>query len=216
MKENNTRLLLLLLMGALSCYLLNAQPPSDDGMTYVTNSDGRVSLVGSQEELVWSDVHTALRKGYITNALAICNGVLATDPKQRWAKLARMQVWGELGEAAKAEQDFEDLTRDYPNFLEAYNWRAIMLLEQPMPTNGTPPLADWLNSTDEHKRTAAKDLIERTLKILSDHENSLLNSPNKETQRKALESLQLAWKLDQWVEEEQFHKLVEQPQDKKH
>ena len=187
----------LLAFELLSFVSLKAQGSSDDGRTYVTNSDGQVSLWGSQEEWVWSEVYTALERGYVTNALNICNQVLEKNPKQRWAKLARMEVWEKLGETAKAEQDFDYLTRDYPNFLQAYNGRAIMLLQQPMPQSGTPPIVDWLNSSDEHKRTAANDLVTRILKILSDNESELLNSPDKETQRKTLESLQLAWNLIQ-------------------
>jgi tetratricopeptide (TPR) repeat protein len=208
---------LLLVMEILSSAAAKAQMTSGDGSTIVTNSDGTIAVFISPEEHIWSSVQRLLDTGKITNALDVCNKELATNPTQRWAKLARMQVWGELGETAKAEQDFNDLTRLYPNFLQVYSDRAIMLLKQPVLTNGTPPLVDWLNSPDEHKRTAAKNLIERTVKIMTDHKIDFLNSTDKGKQRMALECLQLAWKLDQGVVEHiQVNKPADQPQDPEH
>ena len=86
----------LLAFELMSFVSLKAQESSDDGRTYVTNSDGQVNLLGSQEEWVWSEVYTALERGYVTNALKVCNQVLEKNPKQRWAKLARMEVWEKL------------------------------------------------------------------------------------------------------------------------
>ena len=76
---------------------LQAQDESDDGSTRTTNAKGIVNITFSPEMGVYLLAEQSITNGMLTNALKVCDEVLATNAAQRWARLARMQVYFEMG-----------------------------------------------------------------------------------------------------------------------
>jgi predicted Zn-dependent protease len=182
--------IVLLLLTTIIGNLATAQELSDDGSTYSTNSDGRLVRT---ESLEVSQIQIIIRlrgAGSLDGALSLCNGLLSTNAANRWAILERMDIYGDMGQEEKAETDFQRLTQLYPNFVQAYNTRATQLLRQPMPKNRNHPIVDWLNSADNHKRTAASAIVNANLKFISEHGMEWLNSQDGRKQQATMEVIQ--------------------------
>jgi len=173
-----------------------AEEVSDDGRHLVTNAAGQVTLMLSPEEWVWSDALNYIGRGYATNALAKCDSILATNAMDRWARLARMEVYVALGDSTKSEQDFDYLTVHYPNFLQIYNIRLNLLLKKSESETGKHILVEWLHSPNEHKSRAAEDLVAFLLKSINDHSKDWLNSTDEKTQKDAEEILRLGYEAE--------------------
>jgi hypothetical protein len=168
---------------------------SNDGRTLSRDSDGALTLSISREEADISPVTNSRLSGNLQKALELCNEMLATNATQRWAVNARMQIFGEMGEFSKAQKDFLFLTEHYPDFLEAYDSWAEILLRQPISDNGTSAFLDWLSSSEPRKKVAAKNVILNNLIELRNKEAECFDSHDVEIQRSALRVLQMGLKL---------------------
>jgi hypothetical protein len=59
-----------------------------------------------------------------------------------------------------------------------------------MPKNRNHPIVDWLNSADNHKRTAASAIVNANLKFISEHGMEWLNSQDGRKQQATMEVIQ--------------------------
>jgi hypothetical protein len=171
-----------------------AQGVSDDGSYYTTNAAGLVSYQFSPELAAVDMVKFYREKGLLTNALQVCNAVLATNATHRWARFYRMELYADIGDLAAADGDFSELTNRFPNFTQPYFVRALRLLAQPVDENSRHPLLEWLNSEDKHKKEATMQVVNGTMESIQANEKKWLASADESKQRKAIQVLQLGFK----------------------
>jgi len=97
--------------------------------------------------------------GDVPRALDMCNEILCERPGSQDIRLLRSIFLVEIGQYAKADQDVDYMIEKDPAFWLAYNVRASIFLQQPVPEEGEHPIIQWLKSGDPLKELAALDAI---------------------------------------------------------
>ena len=159
-------------------------------MSLTTNASGKI-VIHVPREVVEAGFATELRwRGNANAALSICNGILSTNAANQWALLERMSDYGDLGQLENARRDFEELVSKLPEFTQAYNGMATILLEEPTPANGPPPILEWLKSGDDRKARAAKEIIKLQLDSIAQFGADWIASSDERKQRAAMTIIQ--------------------------
>lgn len=169
---------------------LSAELRSDDGNTYLTNQEGVVTLIVGEEQRALQPVLRLAHQGDLVKARDACDEMLASAPGNRWIRLGRMWLSAKLGDTDKSEQDFNELTNRFPNFLAPYQSRLNILSDQPVATGEKPVLIKWLSSAGEHEKNAAREEVEARATWLRYNAVSWLTSADEQKQKSMLGIIQ--------------------------